>query len=99
MISPEHSVSQVSVMNAISTPSRASITLSVLLHIERTFHNKQEIEFSVVRGEACFLLPDSKACCLLASFELRCRLGICVRLHCVLYVADLPFYNLYSGSV
>ena len=98
-MSPEHSVSQDSVMNAISTPSRASITLSVLLHIERTFHSRQEIEFSIVRGYVHFLLPDSMACCPLTFFGLSCRLGICEMLHYVLYLADLPSCSLYSGGV
>ena len=96
IILPESFVSQDSVMNAMSTPSRACMTSSVLLHIERTFHSRQEIEFIVVGGETCFLFPDSMVYYLLSFSGLLSRLDICERLHCVLYLADFPFCNLYS---
>ena len=99
IILPESFVSQDSVMNAISTPSRACITLSVLLHIERTFHSRQEIEFIVVGGGTCFLSPDNMECYLLSFSVLSGRLGIWERSHCVLYFVDFPFCSLYSCGV
>ena len=63
MMLPEPSVSQVSVMKAMLTPSKAWSMLSVLLQIERTFHKTQGIEFTIVRLWASFFLYN-KGCCL-----------------------------------
>ena len=54
VVTPELSCNHVSVRNAMSTPSNACITLSVLLQIERTFHNIQEIRFIVLGRESSF---------------------------------------------
>ena len=99
IISPESFVSQDSVMNAMSIPSRACMTSSVLLHIERTFHSRQEIEFIVVGGGTCFLSPDNMECYLLSFSVLSGRLGIWERSHCVLYFVDFPVCSLYSCGV
>lgn len=79
MVSQEDSVSQVSVMKAISIVSRACITTSVLLQIERTFHNTQESETNVVGIQACFFVLGNKVCFHGVSFVPRRRLGIWVR--------------------
>ena len=94
MVSQEDSVSQVSVMKAISIVSRACITTSVLLQIERTFHNTQEIETSVVGIQACFLVLGNMVCFHVVSFVQRRRLGIWVRLPYDRWMAFFPSDNL-----
>ena len=88
IVSPENSVNKVSVMKAMSTVSRACITMSGLLQIERTFHNTQDSEVIVVGGQTCFLMPDSMEYYHGVYFELLHRLGIWVRWLCDHHVSD-----------